>query len=203
MLNQILIQAHDNIVVRNTPHNFLKKIGNARHHMVQVGLRTLEEVRVYRILIERRVPRNLLPPIFISLNKLQELKSSAEPGSKNLLNLGSNNYGNYLLEVPDRPKNWDVCLKFLKWLNTETGTLAARKKEKNMKKIGTSEGGGVKPLDIYFIGDQPTTCPNCGARTKFEPVPQEDGKLIERHECLNCLYEFIMEEDPDFEEDSI
>ena len=66
-----------------------------------------------------------------------------------------------------------------------------------MTKIGMSQGGGVVPLPIYLLGagDQPTTCPICGARTDWEDVPQEDDVNVQRHECLNCKYEFILEED--------
>lgn len=44
-------------------------------------------------------------------------------------------------------------------------------------------------LDCYVLGDQPTTCGLCGARTSFEV--EDDG--TQTHQCLNqaCKYQFI------------
>jgi hypothetical protein len=44
-------------------------------------------------------------------------------------------------------------------------------------------------LECYILGDQPTTCGLCGARTDF--VVEEDDTQI--HQCLNreCRYQFI------------
>jgi len=62
-----------------------------------------------------------------------------------------------------------------------------------MEKIGVSQGGGVVPLDIYLHNDQPMTCPKCGARTEIKSVSQVNNKNVERHQCLDCEYEFIGE----------
>ena len=44
-------------------------------------------------------------------------------------------------------------------------------------------------LERYILGDQPTTCGLCGARTDFDV--EEDNTQI--HQCLNreCGYQFI------------
>ena len=44
-------------------------------------------------------------------------------------------------------------------------------------------------LECYVMGDQPTTCGLCGARTSFEV--EDDG--TQTHQCLNqaCKYQFI------------
>ena len=46
-------------------------------------------------------------------------------------------------------------------------------------------------LEYYILGDQPTTCGMCGARTSFEI--ESDG--MQTHQCLNqgCKYQFIAE----------
>ena len=42
----------------------------------------------------------------------------------------------------------------------------------------------------YLMGDQPTTCGICGARTEFEEI----GDTLQSHQCLNpaCGYEFFV-----------
>ena len=44
-------------------------------------------------------------------------------------------------------------------------------------------------LERYILGDQPTTCGLCGARTDFD-VEEDDTQI---HQCLNreCRYQFI------------
>lgn len=44
-------------------------------------------------------------------------------------------------------------------------------------------------LECYILGDQPTTCGLCGARTDFD-VEDDDTQI---HQCLNreCRYQFI------------
>jgi len=44
-------------------------------------------------------------------------------------------------------------------------------------------------LECYILGDQPTTCGLCGARTDFD-VKEDDTQM---HQCLNqeCRYQFI------------
>ena len=57
----------------------------------------------------------------------------------------------------------------------------------------------VEKLQVYLMGDQPTTCPKCGARVNEEPIEQEDGSYVARAECLDfaCQFTFIVEEDND------
>lgn len=45
-------------------------------------------------------------------------------------------------------------------------------------------------LECYILGDQPTTCGMCGARTDFD-VKEDDSQI---HRCLNreCGYQFIV-----------
>lgn len=45
--------------------------------------------------------------------------------------------------------------------------------------------------DIYIMGEDPTTCPKCGARTDFVELP--DGK--QEHTCSNCDYVFLVEDE--------
>lgn len=51
--------------------------------------------------------------------------------------------------------------------------------------------------DIYWMGDQPTTCPKCGARTEIL-VESEDEITsgTQHHQCLDikCQYAFLMED---------
>jgi hypothetical protein len=44
-------------------------------------------------------------------------------------------------------------------------------------------------LERYILGDHPTTCGLCGARTDFD-VEEDDTQI---HQCLNreCGYQFI------------
>ena len=44
-------------------------------------------------------------------------------------------------------------------------------------------------LECYILGNQPTTCGLCGARTDFD-VEEADTQI---HQCLNqeCGYQFI------------
>lgn len=48
-------------------------------------------------------------------------------------------------------------------------------------------------LDIYLMGDQPTTCGICGARTDFEV--KDDRSQI--HKCLDrgCGHVFLVVDD--------
>lgn len=52
---------------------------------------------------------------------------------------------------------------------------------------------GTTEIPVYLLGDQPATCPLCGARTDFESIPQEDDHIVELHKCLDCEYEFYAE----------
>lgn len=44
-------------------------------------------------------------------------------------------------------------------------------------------------MDEFEMGDEPTTCPKCGARTTFDE--SEDG--IQVHHCPECWYAFAVD----------
>lgn len=46
-------------------------------------------------------------------------------------------------------------------------------------------------IDTYFMSDQPTCCPFCGARTEWV------GESLQLHTC-RCGYDFLVEEDPEY-----
>jgi hypothetical protein len=50
--------------------------------------------------------------------------------------------------------------------------------------------------EIFIIGDQPTTCPICGARTELKLQLQNSPNKTQFHKCLsdNCKYFFTVEE---------
>lgn len=50
-------------------------------------------------------------------------------------------------------------------------------------------------LKTYLMGDQPATCPICGARTEFVTLSAKR----EQHKCLDtdCNYQFILEDNSD------
>ena len=56
--------------------------------------------------------------------------------------------------------------------------------------------------NTFLANNQPTTCPECGARTEFylqiSPVSNEN---VEIHKCLSniCQFEFVVEFDDDFD----
>lgn len=53
--------------------------------------------------------------------------------------------------------------------------------------------------DFYLLGDQPMTCPNCGARTEWvdlDPRPYGE-KLVQQHTCRNCGKVFLACDDED------
>lgn len=47
-----------------------------------------------------------------------------------------------------------------------------------------------------IIGDQPMTCPKCGARTEWEDATN-DFLLVQFHTCLGCGNKFAACEDDD------
>ncbi|KRA47579.1 ankyrin repeat domain-containing protein [Pseudoxanthomonas sp. Root630] len=53
--------------------------------------------------------------------------------------------------------------------------------------------------DVFYMSDQPTTCPKCGSRTAFTEGTGSDGPH-QVHFCGPCDYPFLVVEDPDFEE---
>ena len=54
----------------------------------------------------------------------------------------------------------------------------------------------MEELEIFLIGDQPTTCPYCGARTHFDQFDTET-EMYQVHTCLTpeCNFLFIAMED--------
>lgn len=46
--------------------------------------------------------------------------------------------------------------------------------------------------DYYLMGDQPMTCPKCGARSEIVSETIENEIFIQEHECLIkvCQYHF-------------
>ena len=57
----------------------------------------------------------------------------------------------------------------------------------------------------YVYSDQPTTCYMCGARTEIivdQPYSKERTQI---HQCPNhlCKFEFVMRDDPDFDDGSL
>lgn len=54
---------------------------------------------------------------------------------------------------------------------------------------------GFEDKPIFILdNDQPTTCPICGARTKFKNVKVEN-ETVQYHICLdiNCRFSFVGE----------
>ena len=50
----------------------------------------------------------------------------------------------------------------------------------------------INQNEVYFINDQPVTCPQCGNRTFFSEELIDNFKNIQFHKCLsfNCNFEF-------------
>jgi hypothetical protein len=55
--------------------------------------------------------------------------------------------------------------------------------------------------EVYISSDQPTTCPQCSARTKVLMDFSHTKDQTEIHQCIdqNCRYEFVMQYDVDFD----
>lgn len=55
----------------------------------------------------------------------------------------------------------------------------------------------MKYSDVFLMGDQPTTCPICGARTEITLEILVSPQKTQYHKCLSddCKYTFIQEED--------
>jgi len=53
-------------------------------------------------------------------------------------------------------------------------------------------------LELFGHGEEPTTCPECGARTDFKELPLPNEVLL--HKCLNvdCNFRFLTELDDSF-----
>lgn len=60
-------------------------------------------------------------------------------------------------------------------------------------------------LEVFIYSEQPTTCPKCGLRTKIIydfPFSKEKKQI---HKCSDdqCGFEFVVQEDLDFEDGSL
>lgn len=57
--------------------------------------------------------------------------------------------------------------------------------------------------EVYIYSDQPTTCPKCGTRSEIILDLAYTEDKTEVHLCINknCNYEFLMQEDEDFNDD--
>ena len=53
-------------------------------------------------------------------------------------------------------------------------------------------------LELFGHGEEPTTCPECGARTDFKELPLPNEVFL--HKCLNvdCNFRFLTELDDSF-----
>jgi len=51
--------------------------------------------------------------------------------------------------------------------------------------------------EIFVFSDQPTTCPECGARTEITLDLYKTPEQTQLHKCLSnsCQYEFVMQND--------
>jgi hypothetical protein len=59
--------------------------------------------------------------------------------------------------------------------------------------------------EVYIYSDQPTICLKCSSRTDILMDFSHTKDKTEIHECLdyNCKYEFIMQYDEEFENESL
>lgn len=59
--------------------------------------------------------------------------------------------------------------------------------------------------DVFIYSDQPTTCPKCQWRSEIIMDMAHTNKGTEIHLCINpaCHFEFIMQQDSDFEDGSL
>lgn len=50
-------------------------------------------------------------------------------------------------------------------------------------------------MDIYFVNDQPATCPKCGNRTNITEELVNLFLIKQFHRCLSnyCIFEFVVE----------
>jgi hypothetical protein len=51
-------------------------------------------------------------------------------------------------------------------------------------------------LEFFLMNDQPVTCPNCGNRTDFFEIIDENNEVIQLHQCpdIECQFKFQMVE---------
>ena len=50
-------------------------------------------------------------------------------------------------------------------------------------------------FEIYFYGDQPSTCPKCGSRTEIIFDLSHSKNQSQVHQCPGCNFEFAMQSD--------
>lgn len=128
MIQKIIRIPFNNITVSNTPHEYIKKVGKKHDPLVLAGVKRLRQLVVYRLLITRKLPGTTLHPYQVApqaQRKLQELKVRADYESRELISLGLNNSGGFLLVVPSDPRNWQVVEDFLQWLDKQLETKAS------------------------------------------------------------------------------
>jgi len=110
-----------------------------------------------------------------SFYQLPERQSSVDlmdPAA--LASLILKNASDHLYENIPAGTQLDLCPEFrtIQWLEERRGNLP-----------------GGSPDSVYLIGDQPTTCPKCGARTEYKEL---DGGRQD-HACMQCGFHFIAE----------
>lgn len=63
------------------------------------------------------------------------------------------------------------------------------------------EYGQVNPREVFIYNDQPTTCPDCGARTEVvcEDLTSPERRQTHRCAALDCARVFDTVEDNQFD----
>ena len=110
MIHLILREAYANLTVRESGIGFKKKIGkefDPARMMKQAAqgklyTDTRAEVSITRLIVARKFMASM---------------HSADFETRNLFSIARNNHGDYLLEIPEKPRNVQVALEFLKWLD--------------------------------------------------------------------------------------
>ena len=59
--------------------------------------------------------------------------------------------------------------------------------------------------EIFIYSDQPTTCPKCGLRSEIVLDLLHEENSAQVHKCSNnkCEFEFVMQDDEDFDNSSL
>ena len=124
MIHLILREAYANLTVRESGIGFKKKIGKefdparmmkqAAQGMLYTDTRA--EVSITRLIVARK-PGKLMPHTHALHGHFMASKHSADFETRNLFSIARNNHGDYLLEIPEKPRNVQVALEFLKWLD--------------------------------------------------------------------------------------
>jgi len=139
MLKLITTNVLGPLTVRSSGVRYEKKIGNmfSSRNMNQIMIAKAqgkpaadvrESVQITRLLIER-VSGKQMPNFNYVSNQFSMLKREADAETREFMSLGQNNYGNYLLELPDKPRNVAVAQKFLTWLDTQMTNVPSTRKE--------------------------------------------------------------------------